>query len=98
MIVLFKGYLSPAMREHIAGGGQALELWDKSYTMTPTAPRCFRGRDFAKLYDRDELRLTATARRLGVRVIKVDRPGQPLQHIDLVGGPMRKAIAEAAHA
>lgn len=94
-IVLFEGLLTHEMRAHIKAGGQALELWDKSFTLHPRAPRCFRGKNFAKLYDQDEARLIATARRLGVRVIKVDRPGQEYQHIDLVGVPMRKAIAEA---
>lgn len=83
------------MVEHIKAGGQALEVWDKSFTYTPTAPRCFRGKNFAKLYDQDEQRLIATARRLGVRVIQVDRPGQIYQHIDLVGRPMQKALEEA---
>ena len=96
MIVLFKGLLSPERIAHVAAGGQALEKWDKSYTLSGNAPLCFRGKDFVKLYDQDELRLIATARRLGVRVIKVDRRADATsQHIDLVGGPMRKVLAEA---
>lgn len=95
-IILFPGNRTPACIAHVQAGGQALERWDKSYTLGPTAPRCFRGRDFAKLYDNDTPRLVATARRLGVRVIKVDRAGESgAQHIDLCGGPMRKALAEA---
>lgn len=95
MIVRFSGYLSKAMLAHVLAGGQAIEVWDKSFTLAPTAPRCFRGKDFAKLYDQDEVRLVATARRLGVRVIKVDRPGEDTQHIDLVGSPMDRALREA---
>jgi hypothetical protein len=93
--VLFSGLLSDALKAHVLAGGQALEKWDKSYTLAPTAPLCFRGRDFVKLYDQDKLRLIATARRYGVKVIKVDRPGQLHQHIDLVGAPMRRALADA---
>jgi hypothetical protein len=29
-----------------------------------------------------------------VKVIVIDRPGTPRQHIDLCGGPLRKAVAE----
>jgi hypothetical protein len=67
-------------------GGQALHthqiIMDRA-----RAPRCFvaavdRGEDIAHLFDLDEVRLIATARRLGVR-----------QHIDLCGSPLRKALA-----
>jgi hypothetical protein len=82
-----------------AAGGQALHLhqiivdWEK-------APFCFRreveaGRDIAHLFDQDERRLIATARNLGVKVILVERRGQPSQHIDLCSGPLRKAVAAA---
>ena len=37
----------------------------------------------------------ATVRRLGVRVVAVDRAGQPEQHVDLVGRPLQRAKAEA---
>lgn len=87
---------------HAGRGGQALHL----HRVIPdrrAAPRCFvaavdRGEDIAHLFDLDEVRLVATARRLGVRVVKIDRPGTARQHVDLCGGPLRKAIAEAAHA
>jgi hypothetical protein len=97
-IVLFPGTGNPDALAHAASGGQSLEVWDKSYTYGPRAPRCFRGKDFCKLYDQDAERLAATARRLGVNVVKIDRPGQPSQHLDLVGGPMRRALAEAVEA
>ncbi len=62
------------------------------------APRCFveaveKGEDIAHLFDQDEIRLIATARKLGVRVILVERQGTSNQHIDLCGAPLRKAIA-----
>jgi hypothetical protein len=67
------------------------------------SPLCFRvavsrGEDIGHLFDKDESRLVATAKRLGVRVIAIDRRGQPGQHIDLCGGPMRKALAECESA
>lgn len=85
---------------HAMSGGQALHLhriigdWDK-------APNCFkaainRGEDIAHLFDQDELRLIATAKRLGVNVVVVEHPGTPRQHIDLCGGPLKKAKAIAA--
>jgi hypothetical protein len=94
-VKLFAGQNNPEAIGHAAAGGQSLEQWPAWVTrLIPTAPRCFRGRPFAKLYDQDADRLRATARRLGVRVVKIDRPGRPEQHVDLVGGPMRKALAE----
>lgn len=83
---------------HAAEGGQALHThriivdWQK-------APGCFKrevraGRDIAHLFDQDEDRLRKTARRLGVRVIVVERRGRPGQHIDLCSGPLRRALAE----
>jgi hypothetical protein len=82
--------------DHAEAGGQALHThriivdWDK-------APGCFKrevraGRDIAHLFDMDEIRLVATARKLGVKVILVERPGRRGQHIDLCGGPLRKAL------
>ena len=94
MIFLFPGVANPDTFAHVMAGGQAVEMWDKSYTLGPRTPICFRGKNFVKLYDQDEQRLIATARRLGVKVIKVDRPGQQSQHIDLVGGPMRILLAQ----
>ena len=59
-------------------------------------PACFaRSETFAHLLDYDHDRLVATARRLGVRVIKVDRQGRRGQHIDLCGRPLERAISEA---
>lgn len=82
---------------HAAAGGQALHL-HRIIVDRKKAPRCFvaavdRGEHIAHLFDLDEVRLIATAKRLGVRVIVVDRPGTDRQHIDLCGGPLRKAKA-----
>src|SRR5262245_21440334 len=62
------------------------------------APQCFvravdRGEDIAHLFDLDTERLKATARKLGVRVIYVDRAGTKDQHIDLCGTPLKRALA-----
>lgn len=81
-------------------GGQALHL----HQIIPDrrrAPRCFvaavdRGEDIAHLFDLDRARLVATAKRLGVKVVVVDRDGTDRQHVDLCGAPLRKAVALAA--
>ncbi len=83
---------------HAVGGGQSLHL-HKIIVDRRQAPQCFvravdRGEDIAHLFDTDDLRLVATARRFGVRVIKIDRPGTDRQHIDLCGAPLRKALSE----
>lgn len=85
-------------RRHALDGGQALHL-HRIIGNRAKAPACFvravdRGEDIAHLFDQDEMRLVKTARRLGVRVILVERPGTPSQHIDLCGAPLRRAIAE----
>lgn len=77
-------------------GGQALHLHN-IIVNEATAPKCFvnavrRGEDIAHLFDLDKERLIRTARRLGVKVIYVDNEGTERQHIDLCGGPLRKAI------
>jgi hypothetical protein len=87
---------------HAAAGGQALHvhgfLGDRR-----KAPRCFvgavdRGEPIAHLFDRDEARLVATVRGLGVRVVAVERRGTDRQHVDLCGGPHRKALASCERA
>lgn len=84
--------------EYAAGGGQALHC-HRVIADISRAPLCFRravarGEDIAHLFDADRDRLEATARRLGVRVIVVERCGNAAQHIDLCGAPLRKAIQE----
>ena len=82
---------------HAAGGGQALHL-HRVIPCRRHAPRCFvqavdRGEDIAHLFDQDAERLVETALRLGVRVTYIHHRGQPAQHIDLCGGPLRRAMA-----
>lgn len=84
--------------EHARQGGQALHL---HRIVFPHSPRCFRaaverGEEIAHLFDLDRERLIRTARRLGVRVVFVDRDGTDRQHIDLCGAPLKKAIREAS--
>lgn len=89
-------------KQHALAGGQALHLhriigdWDK-------APACFkrainRGEDIAHLFDQDEVRLVATVKRLGVKVVVVEHAGTPRQHVDLCGGPLTKAKFNAINA
>lgn len=78
-------------------GGQALHLISGRFAyLRPDTPSCFKGRgQIAHLFDQDRDRLIATARRFGVRVIKVEYPGTHRQHIDLCGGPLEKALNSA---
>lgn len=82
-------------REYAAVGGQALHMMTGQWAKGWGGPQCFRQADeFAHLFDQDVPRLKATARRLGVRVIVVSRPGTPGQHIDLCGKPLQRAKGE----
>jgi hypothetical protein len=83
---------------HAAAGGQALHL-HRIILDRELAPRCFvravdKGEDIAHLFDTDLGRLVFTARRLGVRVVAVEREGTPRQHIDLCGAPLKRARKE----
>ncbi len=80
---------------YAAAGGQALHL-HRFIGDRAKAPSCFvraveRGEDIAHLFDLDERRLRTTATALGVNVVFIDKHGTPRQHIDLCGGPLRKA-------
>jgi hypothetical protein len=94
---LFTTYEVEEAKAHAAAGGQSLHL----HAIIPDrarAPRCFvqavdRGEPIAHLFDQDRERLVRTARKLGVRVIFIDKEGTARQHIDLCGGPLRKAYA-----
>jgi hypothetical protein len=96
-VKIFAQHDLKAAYAHAAEGGQALHLHRIVFARSP---KCFRdavarGEDIAHLFDQDAARLEATARRLGVRVIKVEHPGTARQHIDLCGGPLAKAKREA---
>jgi hypothetical protein len=78
-------------------GGQALHLCKSASFVTSAAPNCFkRSTHLAHLIDYDIDRLMATARRLGVRVVKVERPNKSGQHVDLCDKPLDRAIAECS--
>lgn len=83
--------------DHAAIGGQALHLMSGGFAYgRKDTPNCFKGRSqIAHLFDQNLGRLKETARRLGVRVIKVERLGHKYQHIDLCGMPLTRAIREA---
>jgi len=82
---------------HAAAGGQALHLMSGAFpSLRRDTPGCFKGRaQIAHLFDQDRARLVSTARKLGVRVIKVERDGAEGQHIDLCGQPLNRALAMA---
>jgi hypothetical protein len=73
--------------EHAASGGQALHL----HTLNQGHPLFEKYPVIAHLFDQDIKRLQQTAYKLGVRVIKVERAGEPGQHVDLCGEPMERA-------
>ena len=82
-----------------AEGGQALHLMPEYYAHRRSdTPSCFKGRgEIAHLFDRDRARLIGKAKKLGVRVIKVERDGTDRQHVDLCGAPLRNALAQCAN-
>ncbi|MBU6429915.1 MAG: hypothetical protein KGR26_12955 [Cyanobacteria bacterium REEB65] len=86
-------------QEYAEAGGQALHL-HQIIVNRSTAPRCFvrevdAGNDIAHLFDQNLGRLRDTVRELGVRVVVVERRGEPGQHVDLCAGPLQKAIGWA---
>lgn len=83
-----------AAYEHAKKGGQALHLFG-SPGPYPGAPACFkRSKEAGHLFDYDRHRLIRTAKRFGVRIIRIGRLGRQGQHIDLCGRPLEKAKAE----
>lgn len=82
--------------EYAEKGGQSLHLHTIIGNRSK-APECFvravdKGENIAHLFDQDKRRLIATARKLGIRVIMVEREGTPHQHIDLCGAPLKRAV------
>lgn len=77
-------------------GGIAIHTMDESFAhLRKDTPSCFKGRgDIAHMFDQNKARLTTNAKKLGVRVIKIEREGQEGQHIDLCGSPLNKALAK----
>lgn len=76
-------------------GGQAVHVCRSAQFVTMKAPAVFRrSAQFAHLFDEDVERLMKTARRLGVRIVKVERVNREGQHVDLCAKPLDRAIAE----
>lgn len=73
--------------EHAMAGGQAVHL----HTLTNGHPLFTRYGEIAHLFDQNRERLIRTAQQLGVRVIKLERSGEPGQHVDLCGHPLERA-------
>lgn len=75
-----------------AAGGQALHIISGRFGHSPGAPGVFHHQsEIAHLFDRNMVRLILTAKSLGVRVIKVERPGQEGMHVDLCRQPLANA-------
>lgn len=62
--------------EHALYGGQALHVYPSGH---------------GHLYDQNRPRLWHLARRLGMRIVKVEREGQKRQHVELHGKPFERA-------
>jgi hypothetical protein len=68
------------------------------------SPLCFRMAVRARkepighLFDQNKARLVSTAKRLGVKVIFIDKEDTKDQHIDLCAGPLKKLLLEHLHA
>lgn len=75
-----------------ADGGQALHIHDMTQDGHPFFKRF---KQAGHLFDLNSRRLMATASRLGVKCIVVHHQGKPGQHVDLCGGPLRRALAES---
>ena len=89
--------LTPNVREaqeHSEQGEQALHVYR---ALPMKAPAVFkRCKMWAHLFDLDKERLIKTAKKLGVRVIRVHHEGRRGQHIDLCGKPLSKAESQCA--
>jgi hypothetical protein len=90
---LFQHNEAKAAMDFADAGGQALHVWTPDVRNYPEAPACFKRstQEWGHLLDMDIDRLITTALYLGVKVIVVSRRGMRGQHVDLCGGPLRKA-------
>lgn len=69
-------------------GGQALHV----HRFTMNGHKLFaRYWEAGHLFDRNAIRLAATARALGVRVIRIEELGTDRQHVDLCARPLKRA-------
>lgn len=96
-MILFRQREQREAIAHAARGGQALHVISGSFAyLRPDTPECAKGLEYvAHLFDQDTARLVDTATRLGVRKLRIERRGQPGQHIDLFRSPLERAIREA---
>jgi hypothetical protein len=76
---------------HAQSGGQALHL----HPLTAGHPYFRRYPEAGHLFDQNLERLILTAKRLGVRIVKVEHLGTHKQHVDLCGQPLARAKALA---
>lgn len=79
-------------KDYSLQGFQALHI----HTLNNGHPLFKRYSRIAHLFDMNKKRLIETAKKLGVRVIKVEREGEPSQHIDLCGKPFERAVYYAS--
>ena len=75
-------------KDYSLQGFQALHI----HTLNAGHPLFRRYSKIGHLFDMNKITLIATAKRLGVRIIKVEREGETEQHIDLCGKPFEKAM------
>lgn len=85
--------------EYAAGGGVAIHLHNIVF---PKSPKCFRdavarGESIAHVFGQDRQQLVSIAKRMGVRVIVVERQGTSRQHVDMCGKPLKKLLAEVGN-
>ncbi len=84
---LFQFHQIKEAKKYALAGGQALHL----HSLNQGHPVFRKYPVIAHLFDQDKERLILTVRKLGVRIIKIDRESQPFQHIDLCGKPLERA-------
>ena len=81
---------------HAAAGGIAVHLHSIVF---PHSPQCFRqavkrGEQIAHVFGQDAEELKLLAKKHGVRVLYIDKPGTPRQHIDMCGKPLQNLLDE----
>lgn len=77
--------------EYASRGKQSLHIYPSLKRMN--APKMFmRYSTWGHLLDQQPGRLRKTAKRLGVKIVKIHKPGTKSQHVDLCGRPLDRAI------
>lgn len=80
---------------YAAAGNVAVHL---HYPRGKNMPACFRreldaGRPVAHVFAADAAELRRIGNHVGARKADIERPGTPLQHIDLCGAPLRRLMS-----